>query len=227
MADLPTLADRLNDVEVSADAPLTETFFRRVGSNINFLLDFLGVTDGATSPSGDLQEFINAITTISGHTMDSQVTFGLQAGVVNVGTFTTQKYVNQVFYLRSTSFTSNIQIRQSGVFSPIINIDAAGNQTLPISAAAAQSTANESRGVDYLGAYQYDNVAAQRRFSKVLNFGDIDEGVTEVLIPFAEIDYRDSGTNFQLFFNAGTSALETVAGTIYREYRLNAGSLGF
>ncbi len=229
MADLPSVTDRLNDVEVAANAPLTETLMRRFGSNINFLLDFLGIADGSTTPSGDLNEFISALTLIGGHTMDSQAVFATEAGVVNVGTFTTQKFVNQVFYLQTTTYTEPFNITQAGVFAPIINIDGGGNQSLPFF--PTSDSGGEDRGTagDYQGSYLYQASPAERRFSKVLNVGNVESPAVsgEILVPFAEIDYRDSGTNFQLLFNAGNSPLLTCAGTIYRAYRLNAGSLGF
>lgn len=98
MADLPTLAQRLNDIEISASAPLTETLMRRFGSNINFILDFLGVSNGASAPSGDLQDLSNAISTVSGHTMTLQYTSTGAGGGVSetIGTFNSIKYVNQI-----------------------------------------------------------------------------------------------------------------------------------
>ena len=48
MADLVSIAQRLNDVEINNNAPVSSQTFRRVGSDINYLLDYLGVTNGAT-----------------------------------------------------------------------------------------------------------------------------------------------------------------------------------
>lgn len=48
MADLVSLAQRLNDVEINNDAPVSSQTFRRVGSDINFLLDYLGIDNGDT-----------------------------------------------------------------------------------------------------------------------------------------------------------------------------------
>lgn len=52
MADLSPFADRLNDVEINNNAPVTSTLMRRLGQNINFLLDLLNITDGSNTPSG-------------------------------------------------------------------------------------------------------------------------------------------------------------------------------
>lgn len=52
MANLPTIGQRLNDVEINNNKPVASQVFRRIGSNINFLLDFLSITDGSSSPGG-------------------------------------------------------------------------------------------------------------------------------------------------------------------------------
>lgn len=52
MANLPTVGQRLNDVEINNNKPVTSQLFRRIGSNINYLLDFLSITDGSLTPGG-------------------------------------------------------------------------------------------------------------------------------------------------------------------------------
>lgn len=48
MADLVSLAQRLNDVEIDNNAPVSSQTFRRMGSDINYLLDYLGIDNGET-----------------------------------------------------------------------------------------------------------------------------------------------------------------------------------
>lgn len=233
MADLPSVTDRLNDTEIAANAPLTETLMRRVGSNINFLLDFLGISDGETSPSGDLNEFIAALTLMGTHTMDAQATFTVETGVNAIGTFTTQKFVNQVFYVHYTlAAASNFTHTQSSV---LVNIDGGGNKTLPehiqADVTGTLSTHTDPRN-DYSEAYLFNRNPAtnERRYSKVLNPGSYLNATLpntpQFLLPIAEIDYRDSGTNFQLLYNIPILGFPATT-TIYRAYKLNAGSLGF
>lgn len=96
MADLPTIADRLNDIEISASAPVTETLWRRFGSNINFILDFLGVSDGDTTASGDLSDFAQALSTIRSHTLALQFT-NPSTGTHTIGSFAQIPFVDFVF----------------------------------------------------------------------------------------------------------------------------------
>ena len=48
MADLISQANRLNDVEINNNAPVSSQTMRRVGSDINYLLDYLGIDNGDT-----------------------------------------------------------------------------------------------------------------------------------------------------------------------------------
>lgn len=48
MANLTSIAQRLNDVEINNNAPVSSQTQRRVGSDINYLLDYLGIINGAT-----------------------------------------------------------------------------------------------------------------------------------------------------------------------------------
>lgn len=62
MADLSSQANRLNDVEINNNKPVSSGVFRRIGSNINYLLDYLGVSNGATTagPSSGVNVFTPA-----------------------------------------------------------------------------------------------------------------------------------------------------------------------
>lgn len=54
MADLLSIANRLNDIEIQNDAILSTTLNRRVGQNINYILDRLGVANGTTPPASPI-----------------------------------------------------------------------------------------------------------------------------------------------------------------------------
>lgn len=102
MANLPNQANRLNDIEVSASAPLTETLFRRLGSNINYILDFLGVSNGATSTAGALGAFVSALSLVENHNMNllyTSITTGSNTtSSQSIGTLNSVKFVNQIIY---------------------------------------------------------------------------------------------------------------------------------
>jgi hypothetical protein len=59
MANLTSQANRLNDIEINNNKPVTGQVFRRIGSNVNYLLDYLGITNGASlaGPSTGLNVF--------------------------------------------------------------------------------------------------------------------------------------------------------------------------
>jgi hypothetical protein len=54
MPNLISQANRLNDVEINNNKPVTSGVFRRIGSSVNFLLDLVGANDGDTATSGPL-----------------------------------------------------------------------------------------------------------------------------------------------------------------------------
>lgn len=147
MADLPNFADRVNDVEVSANAPITESLHRKYGSNINFLLDFLGISDGETSPSGGLSDLATAVDLISNHTLDLQLQFTAVQPATDfvIGTYNPIQFVNQIIYLEvvtdSVSFPTPIlkygsvsQIGSpliSGGFNFRVRVDGGAFQSIP------------------------------------------------------------------------------------------------
>lgn len=233
MADLPTEAQRLNDTEISNNAPVTTTLFQRIGSNINFLLDFLGISNGETAASGDLFDLIDALTTITANPMSLQATITFGNGVQNVGNFTHEKYLNQVFYLQRTKASSASalqvdQVNSGSTFAPLVNFDSGGNQSLAshrMLINPSSTTAYEMRDTSLL----LNNTNGSREFSRVFN---TDAGVpdyltatTEDVIPFCEVDWRDFSTDFDLFANSTGVAGATIS--VYREFKLNVGALGF
>jgi len=54
MPNLISQANRLNDVEINNNKPVTSGVFRRIGSSVNFLLDLVGANDGDTATTGPL-----------------------------------------------------------------------------------------------------------------------------------------------------------------------------
>ena len=42
MADIPGSINKLNDIEIGTDAPLTEALLTKIGANINALIDLFG-----------------------------------------------------------------------------------------------------------------------------------------------------------------------------------------
>ena len=100
MADLPSIAQRYNDIQVAANAPVTESLVRQGGSNDNFLLDLFGILDGETATAGVFADIINAFTLINSHQMTLVFTIpgnGLHA----VGTFPTIPFIDFDFYTTS------------------------------------------------------------------------------------------------------------------------------
>lgn len=140
MADLPIIADRLNDTEISGNAPVTETLMRRIGSNINYLLDFLGVPDGSTSATGQISDLVNAINVIDGHTITKQGVFTNNSTQV-VGTYSPIKFVNRLFWTRRESTGTQTIAKVPRAFmkqldgGPNVRFDA--NPTTPASTTTA------------------------------------------------------------------------------------------
>lgn len=128
MADLPSIADRVNDIEVAANAPLTESLFRKKGSDINLLLDFLGITDGSTAVTGVLADLLNAVVTVEGHSLTKQVAAPTNTTTV-VGTYNQIKYVDRVFYARNEGFASDDAVPRAFMKQidggPIVDFNAA------------------------------------------------------------------------------------------------------
>lgn len=65
MANLPSIAQRLNDVEINNNAPVSSQTMRRVGSDINYLLDLVGANNGDTNPTGPLGTILQPTQNIS------------------------------------------------------------------------------------------------------------------------------------------------------------------
>ncbi len=236
MADLPTVADRLNDTEITANAPLTETLMRRIGSNINFLLDFLGVTDGETTPSGALNDLAQAVELANTHTMDLQLSLptGLLNGVYNIGNgITNEKFLNQHFYLVFEGPAIFSAFSWGGTQNLTFGADGGGAVKLSdakqgqIGGAVVDTTLLQGSQDAYINSDDF----LLKRFSKMVNTADnitigTLAGGERVILPIGIIDYRDSTTDFDLnIVFSGYTAATSIG--VYREYRLNAGSAGF
>lgn len=132
MANLPSIAQRINDIEVAANAPLTESLMRKKGSDINLLLDFLGITDGSTSATGLLSDFLIALATVDSHTISLEAVANFGAGTVSVGTYSPIRFVNRVFWARNSNGTQGFPTTGYMEFlmkqidgGPLVNINAA------------------------------------------------------------------------------------------------------
>lgn len=231
MADLPSIANRINDIEVAANAPITETLKRREGSSNNFLLDFLGIADGSTTAAGDLSDLIAAVGLCSGHTMDLQVSVPSSgSGVVatTVGTYTPVKFVNQVFYyvIRNNSgfdlFGKTVNIGLNTTF--VLN-----GATLPVLADAFAATVNANHTHTLDSAYTSRPNNTTRRYSKHLSPGEYTADVTNgnfFLTPACVLDWRDGGTQ-TLTANLEVGVGNFSAIEVYRQYVLDIKSAGF
>ena len=238
MADLPNFADRMEDTEIAANAPITETLMRKFGSNINFILDFLGVTDGSTSPSGSLSDLSQAVDTADNHIMDLQVTLPKgTAGFTNVGTFSREKFLNQVFYLsvqNSTTLLYNGSVNWDGLNSYLaVSFDGGSKirQNIPVSQFNSPDFAYTDNRLSLPGG---DNSSSSRSFSQLVNPGTHAFTIGEVgfnppfrefLLPLGVVDWRDYNTNFDLDIFISVPGVGNFDDyKIYRAYQLNVGS---
>jgi len=245
MADLTPFADRMNDVEIQANAGLSETLMRRLGSNINFLLDFLGVSDGATTPSGSLNNLANAAATADAHIMDNVANFLVGGGsqVVEVlGNEPRQEFLNSVLYLVITPDPGTTISFDFDWGSPTVNDMRLAPTTGGSAFALPQNVRNVAFGAagDNALADAYEPTAISQSatsgnviFSKMLNTGTAVLTSTEpgrIIFPLGVIDYRDVTANYDVDISLGgtvTNIPNAQSVQIYREYRLNVGSNAF
>lgn len=135
MADLVSIAQRLNDVEINNNAPVSSQTFRRVGSDINYLLDLVGANNGDTNPTGPLGTILRDVATVT----YSYTVLNSPIGVdTTIFTFVGGGDRPFAFFKRS----SNLEIAGSGPFEfkPIFEM---------LSALAAPVTTISSLGVVY------------------------------------------------------------------------------
>lgn len=244
MADLPTLADRIEDTEVNANKPMTESLWRKFGSNVNFLLDFLGVSDGETSPGGSLSDLSQAVDLISSHTMDIQASVATNVlnGPLNIGTFPRVDFVNQVFYAVTENNTGgttghslneniSVEMVRDGGLTHLMTKqnDYVGFNNYPNTYKNVFRPPNAAFGdADTIFSYDMTLVAGNP------NGGALFGNTVKSIFPLCVLDYRDFSTDCEVILNwsgfptglvSPTTGISTV--NIYREYRLNVGSLGF
>lgn len=74
MADLPSSFNKVNDVEVSQDAPVTENLFSKLGSNTNYLYDDIVNNVKGVGP-------IQTLTTLKARVDNARGVSNLAAGV--------------------------------------------------------------------------------------------------------------------------------------------------
>lgn len=242
MADLPVLADRVNDIEVSANAPITESLHRKYGSNINYLLDFLGVSDGDTTPSGALSDFSQALELVNSHTMSLEASTTTTAtGVFNVGTFNKINFINRYFYfvVSNTSGGTNGFQLNSDDYQCLISRDSGADHIL--TRLTDLGPQQEPSG-PYKNVFRPPNAAygdADKIFSGDTTISTGIQGLSvgntvQAIFPFCFLDYRDCTTDIELKVDVGSFGLFSAFPTggsydvdVYMEYRINTGSLGF
>jgi len=256
MALLPNFAKRLNDIEIASGAPITEILMRKFGSNVNFLLDFLGVSENETATSGALSDFVNALTFVENNPISLEVNLG--TGLVNVtnqaiGTYAFQKYVNQYFYAVYQNTDSNnvshaihnyfvspgTESTMSYLTKVEMNFDSSGWSTL----AATQRMGNRQASPSFVlldpdraslhppNHYKKGQATSIELFSSWINQGytglvQIPPG-TRLFHPFCVLDWRDFGTQAEVRLDINSGAFGGFINvSIYREVKLDVGSLG-
>lgn len=114
MADLPSIANRLNDVEINNNAPVSSQTFRRVGSDINYLLDYLGIDNGDTI--GGPISGLNVFSPVQSFTYTKTFTAADNGIAVPLFTFQGGGERPLSFFTRSSSFRSlTVNIDQLGL----------------------------------------------------------------------------------------------------------------
>lgn len=223
MALLPNLAGRLNNIEISSGAPVTETLLRRFGSNINLLLDFLGITDGSSVATGDLSDLSQAVSLASSHTMNLVASFPPELSAPStkvIGTFTKNKYLDQVIY---PVLYNNSGFSMSGYSRNV------GELSLTLDGVVRTLTTVEPQ--ENLHTFNY--LPYGRLFSRKLitdfeqTGGELPTGFRYVFDPVVYISNRDYNTSATLNMNFLTGPGNFTALEFYREYRLNVGSNKF
>jgi hypothetical protein len=248
MALLPNLAKRLNDIEIAANAPLTESLMRKFGSNINLLLDFLGLADDSNSASGDLSDLVNAISFIQANPFSLQATINpvnaLQTNI-NIGTYTKQKYVNQIFHFAIFNNTGLQYNPSYGIFDAILPNPSPEIYMTNVEFRIDAGSYQAMRPQFFYSPQIRDNYY-QRNFSGSSNHrftrlfpSNVGNNIAQTLgqsifvgivnnqffnVPAFVFDWRDAGTTFQ--FRADFRIPIQGQIRIYRECRLDVGSLG-
>lgn len=105
MANLTSQANRLTDVEINNNKPVTSQVFRRLGSSVNFLLDTVGATNGATSIAGGLGDLLTAEENLSFTLSYSNPTSGSTFNLFNFQGSTTRALL---WYKKSSGFSEPI-----------------------------------------------------------------------------------------------------------------------
>jgi len=245
MADLPSIANRYNDVEVAANAPVTESLVRKGGSNDNFILDFLGAADGSTVAAGILSDLVNAVNLCDGHTMDQQISLpnsGTAATIQTIGTYTPVKYVNQVFYwvLRNDSGFPNAAVNFNWGFGAdyaLLNgVNLNQHLVSDVTGTFGQVGGDRAADIDFNydsfninSSFAANNQHTTRQFSKMINIGEYTYGVSNggrMVVPICVLDWRDGGTQ-NLTMRLSTSYGNASSVEIYRQYVLDIKSAGF
>ena len=229
MADLPILADRLNDIEISSGAPITEALKRKVGSNINYLLDFLGITDGSTSVAGTLSEFSQALETISNSSMTNIASIGTSAGpgTLALGSFDSNRFIRKNYYFAMVANAASGNMTFTPTFS--VSFDGGGSITIPSQHAdKALGTYKQQFDTPTSTAASSGNLFSFSNFGGSQSAGPVTiagNGQNAIFLG-CMLDPRDYNTSANLSVThtgtAGNTAIE-----FYEELTLNLHSTGF
>ncbi len=231
MADLPTVADRINDIEVSSNAPQTETLWRRIGSNINILLDAFGLADGDTSAAGDLNDLTIALSTIRAHTMTLQFT-NPGNGLHTIGSFAQIPFVDFIFWAEDLGTDVSPGSGSGARLVPIISYDSgvsfkhinASKVTPSVTSVSSSASLGKAGGTrsDYVPPTTTPSAAAfDRFFDAALGIIGFEHRMrTEAWQVIATIDWRDmpaaAGSTVLDYYNEGAGTTK-----FYLQYKLN------
>lgn len=203
MPNLISQANRLNDVEINNNKPVTSGVFRRIGSSINFLLDLVGANDGDTSSGGGLGDILQAEQTLSFTLSYSNPTSGTSFTLFNFQGSATRPIM---WYKKSSGFSEPIS-KQIGVIG-FNGLGAFGFN------GPAISIINDTVAANPPSAGNWD-----LRVNGV-TIAEYRPSATNIFNPVRDITIAPAGTNtLALVYVGGSSAgTKTVSRTYYAKF---------
>lgn len=132
MADLPSTVAKMNDVEIAADAPMSETLWRKIGSSVNGLIDRLIVNANVDPAAAIARSKLAACAGGEGWlaTFTASETTGVFQDIIALGSITwvTGRPVFITISGRATATPSQIQM--SGGTSPGWSLEVVADSTV-------------------------------------------------------------------------------------------------
>lgn len=252
MALLPNLAKRLNDIEISSSAPITESLMRKFGSNVNLLLDFLGINDDSSTATGDLSDLVNALSIVSNHTMNLLYNTTTTPAIGNqvIATLNSVKYVNQIIIAASgvdvnffnpygqsgatSSETWYMTKRRNGSLPDLFShfesrFESGSNKQYDPQGAAMKGYAT-ANGND-VASGDVNFIQNRRNDFTNVNFGlvtaDIRLPKNRQWLQVAELDWREANSwELRHWQTTGQASFGSAPISYYRAYKLNIESAG-